>query len=120
MYTDALGYFHGIYHVYDVHADRTQCRTSTVSAHVYSEDGFEWHTSGTQPYSTQIATTANGTLTVATRERPKMFFDKIGRMTHLFNGVSSATACPEGPETGCVDCKYASWDYTLVSPLSLS
>ena len=43
--------------------------------------------------------------------------DSTGKKTHLFNGVCSASACPAGPPTGCVDCKYANWDYTLVQPL---
>jgi hypothetical protein len=41
-----------------------------------------------------------------------------GRITHLVNGVCSAPACPNGPPTGCVDCKYANWDYTLIQPLA--
>ena len=45
--------------------------------------------------------------------------DPAGRKTHLLNGVCSAPACPDGPATGCVDCKYANWDYTLVQPLEL-
>ena len=58
---------------------------------------------------------------MSTRERPKLFFDHTGQMTHLFNGVCSATACPPpgGPATGCVDCKYKAWDYTLVAPLDV-
>jgi len=124
LYTTSRGW-HLLYHVYDVHADRTQCVNSTVSAHVFSVDGHTWHTAASQPYSTQVAVndSASGevkTITVATRERPKLHFDtKTGQMTHLFNGVCSATACPEGPATGCVDCKYASWDYTLVAPLDV-
>jgi hypothetical protein len=34
-----------------------------------------------------------------------------------FAGVCSAPACPSGPPTGCVDCKYSFWDFTLVAPL---
>jgi hypothetical protein len=41
------------------------------------------------------------------------------QMTHLFNGVCSAANCPNGPSTGCVDCKYANWDYTLIQPLAI-
>ena len=42
---------------------------------------------------------------MATRERPKMWFNSKGQKTHLFNGVCSAPNCPNGPATGCVDCK---------------
>ena len=94
-----------------------ECFNSTVSAHAYSEDGFTWYMSASQPYGTQVELSTGETITVATRERPKLFFDEQGRMTHLFNGVCGASACPEGPPTGCVDCKYGNWDYTLVQTL---
>jgi len=71
------------------------------------------------PYGTQVEMSDGTTVTVATRERPKMWFDKNGKKTHLFNGVCSAAACPNGPSTGCVDCKYSDWDYTLVQPLDV-
>ena len=84
--------------------------------------------SKTAPYGTQVvlstkqwqnlgAISANmgETVTVATRERPKPFFDK-GVMTHLLNGVCGSGSCTDS-KTGCVDCKYNHWDYTLVQPL---
>ena len=105
--------------VYQAHPAYT-CVNSTVSAHGFSEDGFTWHMSPTSPYGTQIVTT-KGTITISTRERPKIYFDKSGQMTHLFNGVCSTPACPppNGPHTGCVDCKYKGWDYTLIAPLAV-
>ena len=81
---------------------------------------FSWHISSTSPYGTQVELATGGSVTVATRERPKLWFDpKTWEMTHLFNGVCSAASCPNGPATGCVDCKYANWDYTLVQPLAM-
>ncbi len=41
-----------------------------------------------------------------------------GRITHLVNGVCSAPACPDWPPTGCEDCKFYAWDYTLIQPLA--
>lgn len=121
LYMDKRGHYHCIYHVYNTHENKTECVDSTVSAHIFSVDGYAWHTSPTQPYDTQIKLSTGKTITVSTRERPKIFFDKSGQMTHLFNGVCSATACPPplGPKTGCVDCKYKNWDYTLVAPLDI-
>jgi len=121
LYMDKRGHFHCIYHVYNTHEDKNQCVNSTVSAHIFSMDGYKWYTSKIQPYTTQIALSTGKTITVSTRERPKLFFDKSGQMTHLFNGVCSAIACPPplGPKTGCVDCKYKNWDYTLVTPLDI-
>lgn len=120
LYTDKRGHFHLIYHVYQTFP-AYECVNSTVSAHVFSVDGFSWQAHPTQPYTTQVALSTGNTITVSTRERPKMFFDKSGTPTHLFNGVCSATACPppDGPQTGCVDCKYKNWDYTLVAPLDV-
>jgi len=58
---------------------------------------------------------------VATRERPKLFFNSAGQLTHLLNGVCGVPFCtrclgPCGP--GCCDCKYFNWDYTLIQPLA--
>ena len=79
---------------------------------------LSWFTSPTQPYSTSITLGNGSTVQFATRERPKLRFDANGTMTHLLNGVCSVRNCPDGPPTGCVDCKYANWDFTLVAPLA--
>lgn len=121
LYIDARG-FHLIYHVYSTHENPPhghECVNSTVSAHSFSADGFHWFMSEEPPYGTQVDMADGSVTTVATRERPKLFIDSTGRKTHLINGVCSASACPEGPPTGCVDCKYANWDYTLVAPLDV-
>jgi hypothetical protein len=112
--------FHILWHVYNTteHAPHGhECYDSTVSAHSYSVDGITWFTSSIQPYTTQVLLSSGLSITVATRERPKLVFNTLGQMTHLINGVCSAPACPNGPQTGCVDCKYDSWDFTLVVPL---
>ena len=46
-----------------------------------------------------------------------LFFDASGQMTHLFNGVCGAAE--PATHAGCMDCKYANWDYTLVAPLDV-
>lgn len=68
------------------------------------------------PYGTHIHVTG-GDVVVSTRERPKLFFDASGQMTHLFNGVCAAPACPG--QAPCVNCKTHYWDYTLVAPLAV-
>jgi hypothetical protein len=80
----------------------------------------------TQPYTSQVEYTTTGggsggtaTMVVATRERPKLWFDSKGKMTHLVNGVCSAPSCTDSPKTGCMDCKYSHWDYTLIQPLAV-
>jgi hypothetical protein len=104
----------------------TQCVDSTVSAHSSSPDGFTWTMSKTAPYGAQVelkstsGTSGGGTsfVTVATRERPKPFFDEAGTMLHLLNGVCGSGSCTDS-RTGCVYCKYNHWDYTLVQPLAV-
>ena len=89
-----------------------------MSAHSFSADGHTWTMSKTPPYGTQVELESGSTATVATRERPKPFFDDKGEMTHLLNGVCGSPSC-EDSKTGCVDCKYAHWDYTLIQPLDV-
>ena len=119
VYTTARGW-HVLWHVYNYteHPPHGhECRDSTVSAHSFSTDGITWHTGRTQPYGTTARRADGVTAQFATRERPKLRFDEQGRMTHLLNGVCGVENCPAGPPTGCVDCKYANWDFTLVAPL---
>eukprot|EP00929_Paragymnodinium_shiwhaense_P113412 TRINITY_DN81706_c0_g1_i1.p1 TRINITY_DN81706_c0_g1~~TRINITY_DN81706_c0_g1_i1.p1 ORF type:complete len:473 (-),score=95.39 TRINITY_DN81706_c0_g1_i1:434-1852(-) len=116
LYIDRRG-FHLIYHVYDK-SQREDCRSSTVSAHLFSPDGYEWYASATQPFGGKVAVEALGTMTLATRERPSFLFDKLGRMTHLITGVCSVPDCAS--EAPCANCKYAYWDYTLVQALEVS
>jgi hypothetical protein len=105
---------------------------------MFSVDGFVWHASATSPYGSQVevlhpsggggSTTTNThtnkgadaetrVFTVATRERPKLVFDVDGQMTHLINGVCGAPSCTDSPKTGCMDCKYHHWDFTLIQPI---
>lgn len=116
LYIDKRG-FHIIYHVYNT-AQREECVTATVSAHAFSKDGFSWHLSSMQPFTSQIEVEAFGTMIVSTRERPFLFFNAAGQMTHLISAVCSASRCPS--EASCVNCKYTHWDYTLIQPFDLS
>eukprot|EP00092_Neocalanus_flemingeri_P006366 GFUD01006852.1.p1 GENE.GFUD01006852.1~~GFUD01006852.1.p1 ORF type:complete len:425 (-),score=72.46 GFUD01006852.1:207-1367(-) len=120
LWIDSRNMWHLLMHSYNTKEDRTQCSNSTVSVHVFSKDGYEWKLGKEQPYTTQVAVEHHGgsyTITVATRERPKLLFSPSGSPSHLVTAVCSAPSCPDGPPTGCVDCKYEAWDYTLVSPL---
>jgi hypothetical protein len=47
-----------------------------VNTGTLGEDGFNWHMSPLPPYGTQVKLTSGETVTVATRERPKMWFDR--------------------------------------------
>jgi hypothetical protein len=121
IYMDQREHFHCLYHVFRYNTNSSYCGNETVSAHQFSEDGFTWFMSRTQPYNNHIETTNGETVIVATRERPKPFFAN-GVMTHLASAVCGSSNCtrcvgPCGP--GCADCKYNSWDYTLVQPLDV-
>merc|ERR1712060_48975 len=98
--------------------ERSQCFNATVSAHAFSPDGFYWHVSEAQPFTNQIETRREGIITFSTRERPFLFFNGDGQMTHLFTAVCSATQCPN--DASCANCKYTHWDYTVVQPLDVS
>ena len=124
-YQDARDNWHVLYHVYTV-TDGKQggpgaCANTTVSGHIFSTDGHTWHASAESPYSSQIAMRDGQHITVSTRERPNIFFDASGQMTHLFNAVCAATgdSCAAHTGTGCVDCKYEAWDYNLVVPFDV-
>ena len=86
--------FHLLFHVYETGEPGTTCTNSTVSAHLFSLDGYDWHTTPTQPYGTVVPLTDGTNFTVATRERPKFYFDpQTGQPTHLINGVSALASC---------------------------
>jgi len=124
LYRDRRGRFHLILHAY-VFRFEESCGESSVSAHLFSEDGKRWRMSAPQPYTTRVPT-ANGSFVLTTRERPKLFFDRRGEPTHLINGVGVGTgprtsgppmpACP-ADHFGCCDCSSFSQSYTLIAPL---
>ena len=125
VWTDKRGHWHALWHAFDLseHA-RKSCVNSTVSAHTFSVDGIQWHASAKQPYTTQVVVDRGGgvneTITVSTRERPKLFFNSKGVATHLLNGVSSASQCYlGGPPSACTNCKLRFPDYTLIAELAL-
>jgi len=51
LYIDVKGHFHLLYHVFETVPAYT-CVNATVSAHAFSLDGFVWHMSASQPYTT--------------------------------------------------------------------
>jgi hypothetical protein len=92
------------------------CNDTTVSGHHFSANGLDWHSSRIEPYTSKVAYTNGTTITVATRERPKLIFhpETAGEISHLSTGTCVATTCAPVPP---VNCKTAFWDYTLVQPV---
>jgi hypothetical protein len=60
IYLDKRGYFHCLYHVFRYNVNSSYCGDETVSAHQFSEDGFTWRMSRTQPYNNHIELTTGG------------------------------------------------------------
>ena len=99
-----------------------RCGTSRVSAHIFSQDtGKTWHqlVPEVQPYKPRVHW-ADGEQTFATMERPHLYFDAAGRITHLGaaaalnigdEGCEKVPNCKPGRDQGhcpCVECKYSS------------
>ena len=102
LYIDKRG-FHIIYHAYirNEHPPHGHdCTQSTVSKHLFSKNGKTWFQSPGHPYGTQVELTGGDRITIATRERPSLLFQKDSsgqaQMTHLLTGVCSAPNCPKG------------------------
>jgi hypothetical protein len=141
LYLDRNGYHHILYHAYQRIGPSDRCEDSVVSAHAYSVDGSTWYTSSVPPYGTQLEVYDDETshedgnmvgdtdrpprstkfMTLASRERPKPFFNTDGQMTHIVEGVCGSPNCvtTDGMLPFCVHCKYRQWDFTLISPLSV-
>lgn len=97
IFIDKRGHWHALFHVYNATTPCGACDGSMVSAHDYSEDGITWTASSVQPFSNQYTLTTGGTVTLSTRERPKLLFAADGTPTHLINGVCHAVTCPPTP-----------------------
>ena len=115
LYMDRRGNWHVVWHVYNATTPCGVCDDSTVSGHHFSANGLDWHASRIEPYTNKVEYTNGSTITVATRERPKLIFDpETEEITHLSTGTCVATTCAPVPP---VNCKTAFWDYTLVQPV---
>ena len=73
-----------------------------------------------------------GTMTLSTRERPKLLFAGNGTATHLFSGASALPNCWNETQchwakpgdcagNACTNCKFrdGAQDFSLVQPLAL-
>lgn len=139
LWQDLRGHWHVIAHVFaSEHCGTSDPKSVTpscnpVSGHLFSRDGLtNWTTSDVEPYSFVVKYDDGTSGLLATRERPKLFFDPItGEPTHLYNaaapmppgGCKSCTHPRKAHDAGaCVGCKTnPPWGravYTMVTPLS--
>jgi hypothetical protein len=75
------------------------CANSTVSDHFFSENGKDWHLlAGIQPYGHTVQYDDGVTHTYSTLERPFIYFNAAGQMTHLSLAADLITG-----DEGCKD-----------------
>jgi hypothetical protein len=116
--------FHGFYRsggdtCYGRSCEAPLCRNTTVSAHAFSTDGIDWHWAQTPPYTATTELVGGGHVQVATRERPKPFFDRSGRLSHLATAVVDVPHCGRNNDS-CAKCKTQGYGtHTIVSQLQL-
>lgn len=81
-----------IWHVWSMPArgfdDR--CDDKIVSAHIFSLDGRTWRSHPTPPYTSQVLMENGKVLTVATRERPKIYFVSGAHTSHTASARAQA------------------------------
>ena len=116
MWVDLRGNWHVVGHAYDVH-EWKNCASSVLSTHFFSPDGKVWHflPKAVQPYSHTVRYDDGTSHMFVTIERPNMFFDERGQLTHIHlaadlsggdggcgqrKNFSNFGHCP------CVNCKY--------------
>jgi hypothetical protein len=123
LYVDRLNAsrWHALYHA-SSYPQIHNCGTSRVSAHIFSPDaGKTWHAlvPDVQPYKPRVNWT-DGEQIFATMERPHLYTDAAGRLTHLGaaaalnigdEGCETTANCKPSRQQGhcpCVNCKYVS------------
>ena len=104
LYIDAREHWHLLYHAYNFNST-TNCDSGAISLHAFSRDGRNWTTLSefVQPYSSKVIYEDGSSHVFSTLERPKVFFDSEGRMTHIFNAAMDPSECHP---TACVECKW--------------
>lgn len=118
MWIDKRGNWHIINHAYDT-TQTEHCASSTLSSHLFSTDGKSWDIlqPKVEPYGHTVEYHDGSSHTYSTLERPFIFFDKNGQMTHLALAADLVTGdqgcktsdCYIKGEQGncaCVNCKY--------------
>ena len=115
------------------------CSNSTLSAHVFSRDGKDWHMlkPDVEPYSHTVHYEDGSVHSYTTLERPNLHFNAAGQLTHINLAADMQTqdagcaAYPGGKNKGgflqcpsvvkgrcaCTNCKYADHAGTIIIEL---
>jgi len=129
MWIDTRGHWHVIGHMYDTQQVH-DCGSSSLSEHLFSEDGKAWHTLHIEPYNHTVSYEDGVVHTYTTLERPNCHFDAAGRMTHINlaadmqtqdEGCAEYLTCPAkvGGKCACTNCKYADHAGTIIIALDV-
>ena len=70
LFVDRRGHFHILAHIWSHEA----YPLNPIAGHAFSEDGFTWTFSSTQPYSNMVVQTDGSAKHFATLERPKLLW----------------------------------------------
>jgi hypothetical protein len=130
LWADKRGNFHIINHAYSPH-EWQHCASSALSTHFFSADGGRnWHflPQAVQPYAHTVDYDDGTSHMFVTIERPSVFFDQHGQLTHLHLGADLVTGdegcgarvnhthfghCP------CDNCKYEDHGGTTIIALDV-
>lgn len=130
MYIDSRGNWHIINHAYDT-SEWQHCGNSTLSAHVFSTDGKEWHMlkPDVEPYHHTVHYEDGSSHTYTTLERPNLHFDPSGQLTHINlaadmmtqdEGCPNYEVCPaKRQHCACTNCKYADHAGSIIIALDV-
>ena len=129
MYVDRRGNWHIINHAYNNH-EWEHCSTSVLSSHFFSADGKAWHflPAAIQPYSHTVQYDDGTSHMFVTMERPTMYFDEHGELTHIHlaadmvtgdEGCGNRTEHAHFGHTPCDNCKYADHGGTTIIALDV-
>jgi hypothetical protein len=131
MWVDKRGNSHIINHAYNPH-EWENCGTSVLSTHFFSPDGKAWHflpqLPVVQPYEHTVQYDDGTSHLFVTMERPSVFLDEHGQLTHLHLAadlVTGAEGC--GNRTNhthfghcpCDNCKYEDHGGTTIITLAV-
>lgn len=129
MWVDKRGNWHIVNHCYNNY-EWDQCSASVLSSHFFSTDGKAWHflPQGVQPYTHTVHYDDGSLHMFVTMERPNLFFDKQGQLTHIHlaadlvtgdEGCGNRTEHAHYGHTPCDNCKYGDHGGTTIIALDV-
>lgn len=89
LYIDASGHFHCLHH----RSPFSTVNPNIAIGHAYSKDGLAWFVAQDPAANSTIAYEGLGPVVHGKRERPHLYFNSDGAITHLVTGVCIDPAC---------------------------